>query len=40
MTDAFVLGGTRIAFARYGVIGVCMGSGQGVALVLENPQAG
>jgi 3-oxo-5,6-didehydrosuberyl-CoA/3-oxoadipyl-CoA thiolase len=26
--------------ARYGVIGVCIGSGQGVALVLENPQAG
>jgi acetyl-CoA acetyltransferase family protein len=26
--------------ARYGVIGVCIGSGQGVALVLENPHAG
>jgi 3-oxo-5,6-didehydrosuberyl-CoA/3-oxoadipyl-CoA thiolase len=26
--------------ARYGVIGVCIGSGQGVALVLENPEAG
>jgi acetyl-CoA acetyltransferase family protein len=25
--------------ARYGVVGVCVGSGQGVALVLENPQA-
>jgi acetyl-CoA acetyltransferase family protein len=25
--------------ARYGVIGVCIGSGQGVALVLENPRA-
>src|ERR1700759_4476182 len=25
--------------ARYGVLGVCIGSGQGVALVLENPQA-
>jgi acetyl-CoA acetyltransferase family protein len=25
--------------ARYGVIGVCVGSGQGVALVLENPHA-
>jgi acetyl-CoA acetyltransferase family protein len=25
--------------ARYGVIGVCIGSGQGVSLVLENPQA-
>jgi acetyl-CoA acetyltransferase family protein len=25
--------------ARYGVIGVCIGSGQGVALVLENPAA-
>jgi acetyl-CoA acetyltransferase len=22
---------------RYGVLGVCVGSGQGVALVLENP---
>jgi acetyl-CoA acetyltransferase family protein len=25
--------------ARYGVIGVCIGSGQGVAVVLENPSA-
>ena len=25
--------------ARYGVIGVCIGSGQGVAVVLENPNA-
>jgi acetyl-CoA acetyltransferase family protein len=25
--------------ARYGVIGVCIGSGQGVAVVLENPRA-
>jgi acetyl-CoA acetyltransferase family protein len=25
--------------ARFGVIGVCIGSGQGVALVLENPSA-
>ena len=25
---------------RYGVLGVCVGSGQGVALVLENPNAG
>src|SRR5207302_1447768 len=25
--------------ARYGVLGVCVGSGQGVALVLENSQA-
>jgi acetyl-CoA acetyltransferase family protein len=24
---------------RYGIVGVCVGSGQGVALVLENPQA-
>jgi acetyl-CoA acetyltransferase family protein len=24
---------------RYGILGVCVGSGQGVALVLENPQA-
>src|SRR5438874_5369891 len=26
--------------ARYGVLGVCVGSGQGVALVLENAKAG
>jgi len=25
--------------ARHGVLGVCVGSGQGVALVLENPTA-
>ncbi|SRX96193.1 beta-ketoadipyl CoA thiolase [Kyrpidia tusciae DSM 2912] [Mycobacterium shimoidei] len=25
--------------ARYGVIGVCIGSGQGVAVVVENPEA-
>jgi 3-oxo-5,6-didehydrosuberyl-CoA/3-oxoadipyl-CoA thiolase len=25
--------------ARYGVLGVCVGSGQGVALVLDNPSA-
>ncbi|HEX4563201.1 MAG TPA: thiolase family protein, partial [Solirubrobacteraceae bacterium] len=25
---------------RYGVLGVCVGSGQGVAMVLENPDAG
>jgi acetyl-CoA acetyltransferase len=25
---------------RYGIAGVCVGSGQGVAIVLENPQAG
>jgi 3-oxo-5,6-didehydrosuberyl-CoA/3-oxoadipyl-CoA thiolase len=24
---------------RFGVVGVCVGSGQGVAVVLENPQA-
>jgi len=24
---------------RYGVAGVCVGSGQGVAVVLENPRA-
>ena len=29
----------RLRGARYGVLGVCVGSGQGVALVLENPQA-
>ena len=26
------------ARARYGVLGVCVGSGQGVAMVLENPR--
>ena len=30
----------RLREARYGVLGVCVGSGQGVALVLENPSAG
>jgi acetyl-CoA acetyltransferase len=29
----------RLRGVRYGVLGVCVGSGQGVALVLENPQA-
>jgi len=29
----------RLRKARYGVLGVCVGSGQGVALVLENPDA-
>jgi acetyl-CoA acetyltransferase family protein len=29
----------RLRGGRYGVLGVCVGSGQGVALVLENPQA-
>jgi acetyl-CoA acetyltransferase family protein len=29
----------RLREARYGVLGVCVGSGQGVALVLENPSA-
>jgi acetyl-CoA acetyltransferase family protein len=29
----------RLRQARYGVLGVCVGSGQGVALVLENPNA-
>jgi acetyl-CoA acetyltransferase family protein len=29
----------RLREARYGVLGVCVGSGQGVALVLENPRA-
>jgi acetyl-CoA acetyltransferase family protein len=29
----------RLRELRYGVLGVCVGSGQGVALVLENPQA-
>ena len=27
----------RLREARYGVVGVCVGSGQGVALVLQNP---
>ena len=30
----------RLREARYGVLGVCVGSGQGVALVIENPRAG
>jgi acetyl-CoA acetyltransferase family protein len=30
----------RLRKARYGVLGVCVGSGQGVAMVLENPSAG
>jgi acetyl-CoA acetyltransferase len=29
----------RLREARYGVLGVCVGSGQGVALVLENTRA-
>ncbi len=29
----------RLREARYGVLGVCVGSGQGVALVLESPGA-
>jgi acetyl-CoA acetyltransferase family protein len=29
----------RLREVRYGVLGVCVGSGQGVALVLENPRA-
>jgi acetyl-CoA acetyltransferase family protein len=29
----------RLRELRYGVLGVCVGSGQGVALVLENPAA-
>jgi acetyl-CoA acetyltransferase len=28
----------RMREGRYGVLGVCVGSGQGVALVLENPR--
>lgn len=28
----------RLREARYGVLGVCVGSGQGVTLVLENPR--
>jgi len=30
---------TREQDARYGVLGVCAGSGQGVAVLLENDQA-
>jgi acetyl-CoA acetyltransferase family protein len=30
----------RVREARFGVLGVCVGSGQGVAMVLENPKAG
>jgi acetyl-CoA acetyltransferase family protein len=30
----------KLRKARYGVLGVCVGSGQGVALILENPAAG
>jgi acetyl-CoA acetyltransferase len=29
----------RLRQARYGVLGVCVGSGQGVAPVLENTRA-
>jgi acetyl-CoA acetyltransferase family protein len=29
----------RLRELRYGVLGVCVGSGQGVAMVLENPRA-
>jgi acetyl-CoA acetyltransferase family protein len=29
----------RLRRVRYGVLGVCVGSGQGVAMVLENPEA-
>ena len=28
----------QVRKGRYGVLGVCVGSGQGVALVLENAQ--
>lgn len=30
----------RLREAQCGVAGVCVGSGQGVAIVLENPNAG
>jgi acetyl-CoA acetyltransferase len=30
----------RLREARYGVLGVCVGSGQGVAMVLENSRTG
>jgi 3-oxo-5,6-didehydrosuberyl-CoA/3-oxoadipyl-CoA thiolase len=29
----------RARYLGYGAIGVCIGSGQGVAMILENPQA-
>jgi acetyl-CoA acetyltransferase family protein len=29
----------RLRNARFGILGVCVGSGQGVALVIENPRA-
>jgi len=29
----------RLREVRYGILGVCVGSGQGVAMVLENPRA-
>jgi acetyl-CoA acetyltransferase family protein len=29
----------RLRKVRYGILGVCVGSGQGVAMVLENPEA-
>jgi acetyl-CoA acetyltransferase family protein len=29
----------RLRQVRYGILGVCVGSGQGVAMVLENPRA-
>jgi acetyl-CoA acetyltransferase len=29
----------RLREAHYGILGVCVGSGQGVALVLENERA-
>jgi acetyl-CoA acetyltransferase len=29
----------RVRNARYGTLGVCVGSGQGVSMVLENPAA-
>jgi hypothetical protein len=38
VTDAFVLRGVRTAVGRDGVLGVGVGSGKGVALVLENPR--
>ncbi len=29
----------RLRQVRYGILGVCVGSGRGVAMVLENPGA-
>jgi acetyl-CoA acetyltransferase len=35
-SDALILGGARTPIGRYGCVGICVGSGQGVALVIER----